>query len=180
MEIAAEHHKRSRRILANKKLAKLSPKHLGYIFGKLRKTHSPEQISAIFPARFGFSISTKSIYPAIYRDCVRIGGDSHLLKYLRIRSRLHRKKWRLYHGALSGRKHIYERPPEVDNRSEYDHWELALFHGSRRNKLAGLVIVDKKIQLFHCLSLKSSYKKHVLIQLYRFYQKGLRCFLSHR
>ena len=160
-ENSAEYHKRSRRILANKKLAKLRPKHLRYIFGKLKKTHSPEQIAAIFPSRFGFSISTRSIYLAIYRECARIGGDSHLLKYLRIRSRLHRKKWRLYHGPLPSRPNIAERPAGADNRSEYGHWELDLFHGSRRNKLAGLVIVERKSRYSIVCPLKAATQKEV-------------------
>ena len=141
---SAEQRKSSRRILANKNLAKLRPKHLRYIFGKLKQTLSPEQISAIFITRFGFSISTKSIYLAIYRECQRAKGECNLLSYLRIRSRIRRKKWRLYRGPISTRPNISERPQEADERSEYGHWELDLFEGSRRNKLAGLVLVERK------------------------------------
>ena len=88
---SAEHLKSSRKISADKNLAKLKPKHLRYIFGKLKQTLSPEQIAAIFTSRFKFSISTKSIYLAIYRECHKDEGNSNLLSRLRIRSRIKRK-----------------------------------------------------------------------------------------
>ena len=140
----AQRCKIKRRVLANKKLAKLRPKHLRYIFGKLKQTLSPEQISAIFLSRFGFPISTRSIYLAIYREMAREGGDHSLLNNLRIRSKVRRKKWRLYHGPVIKRPNICERPAEANDRSEYGHWELDLFQGSRRNRLAGLVLVERK------------------------------------
>ena len=140
----AQRCKIKRRVLANKKLAKLRPKHLRYIFGKLKQTLSPEQISAIFLSRFGFPMSTRSIYLAIYREMAREGGDHSLLNNLRIRSKVRRKKWRLYHGPVIKRPNICERPAEANDRSEYGHWELDLFQGSRRNRLAGLVLVERK------------------------------------
>lgn len=89
-------------------------------------------------------MSTRSIYLAIYRECARDGGDRNLWKHLRIRSRVRRKKWHLLRGPIPSRPNISQRPPEADERSEYGHWELDLFQGSRRNKLAGLVLVERK------------------------------------
>jgi len=158
---SAEHLKSRRRISANKNLAKLRPKHLRYIFGKLKQTLSPEQIAAIFTSRFGFTISTKSIYLAIYRECYKLDGDSSLLSNLRIRSRLKRKKWHLYRGPIPKRPNISERPQGANDRSEYGHWELDLFKGSRRNKLAGLVLVERKSRYSIVYRIKEATQKEV-------------------
>ena len=157
----AQRCKIKRRVLANKKLAKLRPKHLRYIFGKLKQTLSPEQISAIFLSRFGFPMSTRSIYLAIYREMAREGGDHSLLNNLRVRSKVRRKKWRLYHGPVIKRPNISERPAEANDRSEYGHWELDLFQGSRRNRLAGLVLVERKSRYSMVYRLKNSTQKEV-------------------
>lgn len=158
---SAEHLKSRRRISANKNLAKLRPKHLRYIFGILKQTLSPEQIAAIFTSRFGFTISTKSIYLAIYRECYKLDGDSSLLSNLRIRSRLKRKKWHLYRGPIPKRPNISERPQGANDRSEYGHWELDLFKGSRRNKLAGLVLVERKSRYSIVYRIKEATQKEV-------------------
>ena len=75
----------------------------------------------------------------------RISANKNLAKlrpkHLRIRSRIKRKKWPLYREPIPKRPNISERPQGANGRSEYGHWELDLFKGSRRNKLAGLVLV---------------------------------------
>ena len=115
----------------------------------------------VFTSRFKFTISTKSIYSAIYRECHKAEGSSNLLSHLRIRSRTKRKKWPFYRGPIPKRPNISERPQGANDRSEYGHWELDLFKGSRRNKLAGLVLVERKSRYSIVYRIKTATQKEL-------------------
>lgn len=132
------------RAAANASRSKLKPPHTEFIRSQLELTLSPEQIASLFPARFGFSISTRALYTHI-RKADELGcGAPAMRQHLRLRSRVHRKVWRLYHGPCGSRPNISQRPAEADERSAFGHWEMDLFIGPRGDKTSALVLVERK------------------------------------
>lgn len=88
----------------------------------LRKKWSPKQIVGTLKPQGALDMSHESIYRYLLRD-KQAGGK--LWKNLRLKTKLRRKRygkhdWR---GVLRGKKHITERPPEVELRQEVGHWE---------------------------------------------------------
>ena len=95
----------------------------GLIERLLRADLSPEQVSGIL-RRFGIlDVSIQTIYTHIWRD-KQHGGDLH--HHLRQRRR-YRKRYAggsERRGRLKGKRHISERPPQVEHRREIGHWEI--------------------------------------------------------
>lgn len=88
----------------------------------LRKKWSPKQIVGTLKPQGLLDMSHESIYRYLLRD-KHAGGE--LWKHLRLKMKLRRKRygkhdWR---GVLRGKKHITERPWEVELRQEVGHWE---------------------------------------------------------
>ena len=88
----------------------------------LKQDFSPEQISGSLRRNGSFTVSHETIYQFIYDDESR-GGS--LFKHLRIVTKTHRKRYRSRdsRGILAGKRHISERPPEVETRMQLGHWE---------------------------------------------------------
>jgi IS30 family transposase len=95
----------------------------------LKQDLSPEQISGSLRLRGSFTVSHETIYQYIYDD-ERHGGT--LFKRLRIVTKTHRKRYRSRdsRGILPGKRHISERPPEVETRLQLGHWEGDTMIGS--------------------------------------------------
>jgi len=88
----------------------------------LRKKWSPRQIVGTLKPQGLLDMSHESIYRYLLRD-KQAGGE--LWRHLRLKMKLRRKRygkhdWR---GVLRGKKHITERPREVELRQEVGHWE---------------------------------------------------------
>jgi IS30 family transposase len=83
---------------------------------------SPEQAAAYLKRYGSFSISHETIYKFILTD-KKQGGS--LFKHLRIMPKLRRKRYNSYdsRGVLQGKRHISQRPSEVETRSVLGHWE---------------------------------------------------------
>lgn len=92
------------------------------VVGLLRERLSPDQISGRLRLECRLEISHESIYRFIRRDKKR-GGQ--LFRLLRLPA-----KWRKRNngperrGILRGKRHISERPPAVETREEFGHWEM--------------------------------------------------------
>jgi transposase, IS30 family len=88
----------------------------------LREGLSPDQISGRLRLEGRLEISYESIYRFIRRDKKRGGTLFRLLRQP--------AKWRKRHagaekrGRLAGKRHITERPPAVELRQEFGHWEM--------------------------------------------------------
>ena len=88
----------------------------------LREGLSPDQISGRLRLEGRLDISYESIYRFIRRDKKR-GGQ--IFRLLRLPA-----KWRKRNngperrGILRGKRHISERPPAVEAREEFGHWEM--------------------------------------------------------
>jgi IS30 family transposase len=98
------------------------PDDWGYIHALLRKKWSPEQIAGVLRLRGELDISYRTIYRHIHRDR-RLGGT--LWRHTRIISKFARKRYRSidHRGVLAGKRHISERPKEVERRQRIGHWE---------------------------------------------------------
>jgi transposase, IS30 family len=108
----------------------------------LKLQWSPVQISGTLRLRSPFSVSHETIYRYIYDD-MRHGGS--LYSHLRIVTKCHRKRYRSRdsRGILPGKRHISQRPAEVEARLRFGHWEgdTVIGHGSRH---CLLTLVERK------------------------------------
>lgn len=97
----------------------------------LRADLSPEQISGRLRLDDVLRISHETIYQRIWED-KRRGGT--LFRRLRQRPR-YRKRYGTNEkrGRLPGKRHISERPPAVEHRQEFGHWEMDTVIGSGTN-----------------------------------------------
>jgi IS30 family transposase len=108
----------------------------------LKQDWSPEQISNYLRIHGSFTVSHETIYQYIYED-ERNGGT--LIQHLRIVTKTHRKRYksRDSRGILPGKRHISERPPEVETRLQLGHWEGDTVIGSDRHHCI-LTLVERK------------------------------------
>lgn len=103
---------------------------------------SPEQIANRLEAHGVLSISHETIYRYLLRDKKKGGRLFLNLRHIpkRRRKRYGTKDSR---GVLQGKRHISSRPPEVENRSEFGHWEADTVIGSDRFHCL-LTLVERK------------------------------------
>jgi transposase, IS30 family len=99
---------------------------------------SPEQISGRLCNDEVLRISHESIYRHIWLD-KRRGGTRY--KLLRQAGKKRRKRYGAYdsRGRLAGKRHISERPPRVETRSQVGHWEIDTVLGNGRPCVVTLV-----------------------------------------
>jgi transposase, IS30 family len=88
----------------------------------LRQRWSPEQVSGVLKLEQDFHISHETIYRFIRRDR-KHGGT--LFRYMRGMTKRHMKRHTgiEFRGHMPGKRHISERPAEVETRQTLGHWE---------------------------------------------------------
>lgn len=126
--------------MANRRRAKLDPEARHIVADLLSQKHSPEQIASQFPALLGRSISMQAIYRYLLSyDASRLG----LRKLLRRKGKRY-----ISHSArnavVRNRPCISSRPAEINDRSQFGHWEADLMEGPRHLAGALLVLVERK------------------------------------
>jgi transposase, IS30 family len=101
---------------------KFKPKEYEVVRRYLKKKWSPDQISKTLRETGELDMSHESIYKYIKRD-KRAGGD--LFRHCRILPKNGRKRRGSQdsRGVLAGKRHISERPKEVEGRRRRGHWE---------------------------------------------------------
>jgi IS30 family transposase len=106
-----------------------SQQELSRVEAMLRRRWSPEQISGRQRRARKLRISAQTIYRHIRRDR-KAGGE--LWKYTRIISKFGRKRYKSVdsRGVLRGKRHISERPKEVERRRQIGHWEVDTVMGA--------------------------------------------------
>jgi IS30 family transposase len=104
----------------------------------LKQQWSPEQIAGWLGKHGLLCISHESIYRHIWRD-KRRGGIRY--KLLRQAGKKRRKRYGAYdsRGRLAGKRHISERPPAVETRTEIGHWEIDTVLGKGKPCIVTLV-----------------------------------------
>ncbi len=108
----------------------------------LRKRWSPEQIAGHLRKDGALSISHETIYVHVWND--KAAGGS-LYKHLRCASKKRRKRHNSYdsRGRLAGKRHISERPADVEKRRSVGHWEIDTVVG-RGTKDCVATLVERK------------------------------------
>ena len=122
--------------------ARFSATDMARVARLLRRRWSPEQVVGALKKRGTLSISHETIYRHIRWD-KRAGGD--LWRYTRIISKFGRKRYRSIdsRGVLPGKRSIAERPPEVEQRQQFGHWEADTVMGSDMHHCV-LTLVERK------------------------------------
>lgn len=142
--VAGQLYRRRRRRSQYKKVNK---KMLSYIEKKLKLQHSPDQIANTMQRNIGCKISTKRIYQLIWKN-KKNGGI--LYQNLRIQNgkKIRKKRGsRAYRQEIPHRIDIDQRPEEVNNRSEYGHWEADLVLGKKSTGGALVTLLERKSRL---------------------------------
>jgi len=104
---------------------------------------SPEQVSGWLRLHAILSISHETIYLRVWRD--KCGGGS-LWTHMRQATKRRRKRYRSHdsRGRLAGKRHISERPPEVETRATPGHWEIDTIMGDDHGRHSALTVVERK------------------------------------
>ena len=150
---ATAHRRRSRRG------ARFSAEQMARVATLLRGKWSPEQISGTLRRTGEMLISTETIYRRIRWD-KQAGGS--LWRHTRIMSNQRRKRYRGpdSRGVLPGKRHISERPPEVEHRRRVGHWEGDTVMGSDAHHCV-LTLVERKTGFAIIKKLKARTKDEV-------------------
>ncbi len=104
---------------------------------------SPEQVSGWLNLHDVLSISYETIYMYLWRDR-HAGGE--LWKHLRQATKRRRKRYRSpdSRGKPAGKRHISERPAEVETRMSIGHWEIDTVKGDDQARHSVVTIVERK------------------------------------
>jgi transposase, IS30 family len=122
--------------------ARIGPETWAVVDRYLRMDWSPDQVSGFLRDERILRISHEAIYLHVWAD-KRAGGD--LWRHLRQATKKRRKRYGVYdsRGRLAGKRHISERPAEVDERVEAGHWEIDTVMGTEHGKNSVLTIVER-------------------------------------
>jgi len=133
------------------------------VFSLLKEKWSPEQISDHLSSNGLYSISYQTIYRVIKLDR-RHGGS--LFKNLRIMPKPRRKKYGSpdSRGVLRDKRSISERPANINDRSEFYHWEADTVMGNDKHQCF-LTLLERKSRFNFTVKLKRRTAKNVILAL---------------
>jgi len=108
----------------------------------LRMDWSPEQVSGFLRVEGIMRISHETICLHVWADR-RAGGD--LWRHLRHADKRCRKRYggRDWRRRLAGKRHISERPPEIESRKETGRWEIDTVKGDGQARHSAVTIVER-------------------------------------
>ncbi len=103
---------------------------------------SPEQVAGWLKRHGMLSISHETIYLHIWRDKA-CGGE--LWMHLRQATKRRRKRYGSHdsRGRLAGKRHISERPEEVETRKTAGHWEIDTIKGDSQAVHSVVTLVER-------------------------------------
>ena len=104
---------------------------------------SPEQVAGWLRLHELLRISHETVYLRVWRD-KRSGGE--LWRHLRQAGKQRRKRYgaRDSRGRPSGKRHISERPVEVETRAVVGHWEIDTVKGDDQARHTVVTLVERK------------------------------------
>lgn len=137
----ASHRTRGRRSRSRRN-AQITCEQWAVVDRYLRMDWSPEQVSGFLRAEGLMHISHESIYIHVWHDKAH-GGD--LWRHFRQATKKYRKRYRSYdsRGRLAGKRHISERPAQVETREELGHWEIDTVMGTDKGRHSIVTIVER-------------------------------------
>lgn len=112
----------------------------------IKEKYSPDAVIGEIEEKglkFETKISTKTLYNYIDRGDVFLNLTNKDLPVKRERKKRDYKKVKIPHKNLKGTS-IEERPPEVENREEYGHWEMDCVVGKREGSGAVLLVLSER------------------------------------
>lgn len=125
----------------SKGVARIPAKTLKFVESRLKRQHSPDQISKELRIDGYVTMSHQSIYAFVERN--RLNGGK-LFKNLRHANKKRKKYGKESKGkSIPGRRPLAERPEIANERGRYGDLEIDLIIGKQHNK-AILTIVDRK------------------------------------
>jgi IS30 family transposase len=129
----------------------------------IRRFWSPEQVSGRLKYEGLHSISHETIYRYIWRDKADGGG---IYVNLRGAGKQRRKRYGAYdsRGQIASIRPISQRPAHVEERQEFDHWEIDTMMGSSRDTYCILTLVERKTG--YTESVKPTLFEHYLYKLF--------------
>jgi IS30 family transposase len=103
---------------------------------------SPDQVAGWLRRHGLLSISYETIYLRIWKDKWAGGG---LWRHLRqaAKKRRKRKGSKDSRGKVAGKRHISERPPEVEGREVAGHWEIDTVKGDKQGEHTVVTMVER-------------------------------------
>ena len=104
---------------------------------------SPEQVAGWLRLHQLLAISYETIYLYVWRDK---GAGGELWRHMRQAGKKRRKRYGAYdsRGRLAGKRHISERPAEVEARTVVGHWEIDTVKGDDQARHSVLTLVERK------------------------------------
>jgi len=122
--------------------ARIGPETWQVVDRYLRLEWSPDQVSGFLRDERILRVSHEAIYVHVWAD-KRAGGD--LWKHMRQATKRRRKRYGAYdsRGRLAGKRHISERPAQVEERIEVGHWEIDTVMGSEHGKNSVVTMVER-------------------------------------
>ena len=137
----ASHRTRGRRSRSRRN-SHFGPEEWALIEELLALDWSPEQVAGWLARHELLRVSYETIYLRVWRDR-RTGGD--LWTHMRQAGKRRRKRYGAYdsRGRLAGKRHISERPPEVESRRVLGHWEIDTVMGSEHGRNSVLTLVER-------------------------------------
>lgn len=122
--------------------ARITPETWTVVDRHLRLDWSPEQVAGFLRDEGILRISHEAIYVHVWAD-KRAGGD--LWTHLRQASKKRRKRYGAYdsRGRLAGKRHISERPAQVEERIEVGHWEIDTVMGNEHGRNSVVTMVER-------------------------------------
>jgi IS30 family transposase len=108
----------------------------------LRLDWSPEQVAGFLRTEGLLRISHETIYVHVWRE-KRAGGE--LWRHLRQAGKRRRKRYGAYdsRGRLAGKRHISERPADVETREVVGHWEIDTVKGNDQARHSVVTLVER-------------------------------------
>jgi IS30 family transposase len=103
---------------------------------------SPEQVAGWLARHELLAISHETIYVHVWREKKAGGG---LWRHLRQAGKQRRKRYGAYdsRGRLAGKRHISERPDEVESRRTIGHWEIDTIKGDDQARHSAVTLVER-------------------------------------
>jgi IS30 family transposase len=103
---------------------------------------SPEQVAGWLACHRLLAISHETIYTHVWREKKAGGG---LWTHLRQAGKKRRKRYGAYdsRGRLAGKRHISERPAEVESRRTIGHWEIDTVKGDSQARHSVVTMVER-------------------------------------
>jgi transposase, IS30 family len=137
----ASHRTRGRRSRSSRNV-RITRETWGVVERYLRLDWSPEQVAGFLKAEGIVSISHESIYVHVWHDKA---GGGELWHHLRQATKKRRKRYGASdsRGKVAGKRHISERPPEVESRGETGHWEIDTVMGTEHGRNSVLTLVER-------------------------------------